>query len=216
MLSYFRTKINFAIPVADGQMVSDRWLSGLRADRDYRDNEALSECVRDAVPTERELLFLYIRKVRRLLNDAKLFLGHDIRVELSVHKGIRNFGEYGCVLVECINDDEYTKKVIVQLPGQWNPSHYHKKKTETFHVLHGELIAEIDKERYHLPRGGKQRIPRGVAHAFGTTTGVIFEEISTKEFPGDSYYIDPKIAGKPRPERKIVLDYWGQYQYEEL
>ncbi|MEK7067210.1 MAG: N-acetylneuraminate synthase family protein [Patescibacteria group bacterium] len=207
----------FAIPIQKDQLSSDRWLSGLTADRDYHDGDALCASVRSQEPTEREMIFAFTRKVRRLLNEAKLFVGHDIKVELSAHYGIKNFHKYGCVLVECVMGEEYAKKIIVQIGGQWNPSHYHKKKLETFHVLHGELTVEVEGRLYRgLPAGAKLSIPRGVVHAFGTDTGVIFEEISTAEVPGDSFYHDPKIAGMPRQERKVVLQNWGKYQFEEL
>jgi hypothetical protein len=52
----------------------------------------------------------------------------------------------GAVLINVINR-AYAKKVLVQLPGQTHPLHFHKLKEETFLVLWGELISELESER---------------------------------------------------------------------
>ena len=36
----------------------------------------------------------------------------------------------------------------MMLPEQQHPSHFHKRKEETFQVLHGELKIEIDGQRF--------------------------------------------------------------------
>jgi mannose-6-phosphate isomerase-like protein (cupin superfamily) len=57
----------------------------------------------------------------------------------------------GVVLINVINR-AYAKKVLVQLPGQVHPLHFHKLKEETFLVLWGELITELDgRERVLKP-----------------------------------------------------------------
>ena len=101
---------------------------------------------------------------------------------------------------------------IVQLPGQRHPSHYHATKEETFQVLHGVLHCEIDRHRKVLHPGETALVMPGVFHSFWTETGVIFEEISTKDTQGDSFYEDKQINKLARSERKTKVDHWGRFQ----
>ena len=51
-----------------------------------------------------------------------------------IHAGIyypENFLKTGATIINCINR-EYCKKILVLLPGQSHPAHFHKKKEETF------------------------------------------------------------------------------------
>jgi N-acetylneuraminate synthase len=150
-----------------------------------------------------------------MLNTARIPLGHDFSVELSHHYGLERFHEIGCTLIECINRD-YAKKLVIQTPGQWNPVHYHKKKDETFQVLHGVLEVELEGRKKILEPGDTLGIPPGVWHGFGTKTGVIFEEISTRSYNDDSFYVDREIAAMPREERKTWLHNWGRHQFDPL
>jgi N-acetylneuraminate synthase len=52
----------------------------------------------------------------------------------------------------------------------------------------------------------------GVWHQFQTGIGVIFEEISTTHFDGDSYYEDKDINRLDRSTRKTIVDHWGRHQ----
>ena len=144
-------------------------------------------------------------------------LSHDFAAELSHHYGLEKFNEYGCVIIECINR-EYAKKLIVQLPGQTNPVHYHKKKDETFQVLSGNMEVEIEGKKKILNPGDTVWVPRGVWHGFKTDCGVIFEEVSTTAMDGagDSFYVDKEIAKRPREERKTRLHNWGRHQFDDL
>ena len=117
-------------------------------------------------------------------------------------------------MIEYIKDEEYGLKIIAQLPGQWNPEHFHKKKKETFRILHGELKIWIEGREFIRRAGETITIHRGIGHSFGTETGCIFEEISTKDWPNDSYYKDPEIAKLPRDSRKTYLQNWGRYQFD--
>ena len=48
-------------------------------------------------------------------------------------------------------------------------------------------------------------------HKFHTLDGCIFEEVSTVDQKGDSYYEDPAIARLERVERKTNVDSWRDY-----
>jgi N-acetylneuraminate synthase len=210
-----REQIFFAMPLQDGQLVSGRFREGMIADRDYAANQAISSSIRPDAMTRKDIVYHSIHAVRGMLNEARVPVGHDFSVELSHHYGIDRFHEIGCTLVDCFNR-EYAKKIIVQLPGQWNPEHFHKRKDETFHLLAGTLEVAINGKRRTLEPGDTLWVPRGVVHGFGTTTGAVFEEVSTTNYSDDSFYADKKIAGMPRDSRKTRLINWGQHQMEDI
>ena len=99
----------------------------------------------------------------------------------------------------------------MQLPGQHHPSHYHKRKEETFQVLSGTMEAEVEGRRRTLYPGDVLVVPQGVWHSFWTETGLIFEEISSTHYNNDSFYEDPAIASLPREQRKTKVDNWRAY-----
>ena len=210
-----REKVFFAMPLQEGQLVSGRWAEGLVADRDYEVNEGVSSALRPERPSKKDIVYHSIHAVKGMLNMARIPLNHDFAVELSHHYGIDRFHETGCTIVECFNR-EYAKKLIVQLPGQWNPEHFHKRKDETFHVLAGLLEVQVNGRRKALEPGDTLWVPRGVVHGFGTATGSIFEEISTTSHADDSFYADRHIAALPREDRKTRLLNWGQHQMEDI
>ena len=124
---------------------------------------------------------------------------------------IQNFRKIGAVIIGCINRD-YCKKLVVQLPGQEHPSHYHARKEETFQVLHGVLSVKVDGRVRELHPGDTVLVQPGVWHSFWTQTGVIFEEVSTTHYNDDSFYEDKWINKLERSERKTVVGNWGRFQ----
>ena len=212
--SIARNDVFFAMPASDAQMVSGEWKDGMIADRNYTVNEGVSEVVRESyhIP-KNELVASYIRQIKGMLIEAGIAVGAAPDVELSHHYGLERFLEYGTAIVNCINR-EYCKKVLVQLPDQFHPAHYHKKKEETFQVLSGELIVELEKKKKVLYPGDVLVIPRGTWHSFWSDTGAIFEEVSTTHFNDDSFYADKAINKIPREERKTGLTNWGRHQFD--
>ena len=211
-----RSDVFFAMPLMSGQLASGEWRENLASDQDYGISQPIR---RDLLPrhnpgSKKEIIYTTIHAVKGMLNEARIPLGHDFSVELSHHYGIERFYEVGCTIIECINR-EYAKKIIIQLSGQWNPVHYHKKKDETFHILQGELEVEVEGRKKILLPGDTFWVPRGVWHGFGTRTGAIFEEISTKDHNDDSFYIDRAIMRMNREDRKTRLVNWGRHQFDE-
>lgn len=203
----------FAMPLQDSQLGSERWTKGLIADRNYVPREPISSALRKDVKSKKEIIYHAIHSIKGMLNQAQIPIGHDFKVELSHHYGIERFHEIGCALIECFNR-EYAKKIIVQLPGQWNPPHYHKKKDETFQVISGNFIVTVDEHKKNLEPGDSLWIPRGVLHSFGTETGAIVEEVSTTHYNNDSFYADKAIATLARDDRKTHLLNWGRHQLD--
>lgn len=208
-----RMDVFFAMPYEEGQLESGRWKPGIIARQPIETDGALTNREID-VPHDSEVQVLKsaIHEIKAMLNDGRIHLGNDFRVEYSHHYGIGQFRETGAVIIECINR-EYCKKLVVQLPYQKHPSHYHKRKEETFQVLYGVLYSKIDGRVRELLPGDTVLVQPGVWHSFWTEeTGVIFEEVSTTHFDNDSTYEDPKINKLTREERKTQVDHWGRFQ----
>jgi N-acetylneuraminate synthase len=200
------------MPYHEGQLESGAWRDGIvTRDAVPADGVVLAKGV--DVPRDPAALVIKraVHEVKAMLNEAQVHLGTDFTIEYSHHYGMENFREVGAVLIQCV-DREYCKKLIVQLPGQRHPSHYHATKEETFQVLHGVLHCEIDGHHRMLEPGDTEIVMPGVFHSFWTDTGVIFEEISTRDLSGDSFYEDKSINRLERSERKTVVDHWGRFQ----
>lgn len=199
--------VYFAMPYTDETMSSGKfgqYRATFMASREY----APDEPVKEAAPPD------YISKVRNIVHDVKgmLFeaqieLGSDIQIELSHHFGIDAFRQYGAVLASIVNRS-YCKKIIVVFPGQEHPSHYHRKKEETFQVLWGELVVDLEGAVSVLQAGDKMLVEPGQAHAFRSDGGAIFEEVSTTHERDDSVYLNQAIAEMDPMERKTVVENW--------
>ena len=151
-----------------------------------------------------------IHEIKAMLNEARIVLNNEFEVEYSHHYGIQKFRQVGAVIINCINR-EYCKKIIVQLPGQAHPPHFHKRKEETFQILHGTLEVSIEGRLRTMRPGETCLVQPGVWHSFRTEQGCIFEEISTTHFNDDSFYRDKAINRMARSARKTVVDHWGRY-----
>lgn len=55
-------------------------------------------------------------------------------------------------------------------PMSGPPLHVHSREDETFYVLDGELVFEIDGRRETVGRGGSVFLPRGVTHRYQNLT----------------------------------------------
>jgi sialic acid synthase SpsE/quercetin dioxygenase-like cupin family protein len=196
----------FAIPTQEGHVTANDWskYSYYYATASIKKGEALlasntrSENVRDRI-------YEAVQKVKAQLDDARIVVPGEAELEISHHYGLDKFNEFGITMITVVNR-EYCKKLIVVLPGQKHPEQHHSKKEETFHVLHGELRLILDgKERVCRP-GTVVTIERGIRHAFESSSGAVFEEISSTHYVDDSFYTDPIIA--QNQDRKTCLTYW--------
>lgn len=207
--------VYFAFPYRAGQVASGEWKPGIVLNRALAPHQPLnSEDVTIPGDPHERVIKSAIHEVKALLAFARVPLTHEFTTEYSHHYGVVNFRDVGAVLINVINRD-YAKKVLVQLPGQQHPMHFHKLKEETFLVLWGELISVLDgRERVLLP-GDTLTVPPGVWHSFRTETGCVFEEISTTAYSNDSVYRDPAINALTSKQRKTIVDHWGRFQITE-
>ena len=210
--------IYYAFPYQTGQISSSDFQEGSKTTAPIAKDDALRpencELFEHPDRAAEQVLKQAIHEVKAKLALAGVTLNHEFQTEYSHHYGIENFREVGAVLITVVNR-EYAKKILVQLPGQRHPLHMHKLKEETFVVVYGDLVIELDGVERTLHPGDQLTVPPGVWHRFHSETGVVFEEISTTAFPKDSYYRDNNIAALSSAERKTVVDHWGRFQIDE-
>jgi len=197
----------FAMPVLDGQLISGEWRENIVADKDYSAKEPLGRCLANYEVSEKDLIYQIMLQVKGILNNARIFIGKDSTVEISHHYGLERFREFGVVIINCINQD-YCKKLIVQLPRQKHPVHYHKKKEETFQLLYGDVEIVLDGYKHRLNLGDTLLVKPKQWHKFHTLDGMVMEEVSTRQYDDDSFYEDEKIALLPRERRKTKILNW--------
>jgi sialic acid synthase SpsE/mannose-6-phosphate isomerase-like protein (cupin superfamily) len=207
-----REHVYFAMPYIEGQLDSGNWKPGIVAMGNAKANGPLL-LQHSRVPHDPDYHVLKeaVHEVKALLNEAHIALNSEFEVEYSHHYGIASFREYGAVIINCINR-EYCKKVLVQLPGQKHPMHFHPLKEETFQVLHGNMTVSVDGHVRTLRPGDICLVMPGVWHSFWSEDGCVVEEVSTTHFNSDSVYKDAKINKLKRHERKTVVDHWGRFQ----
>lgn len=201
-----RKQVYFAMPYLKdkGQMSSGEFIDGLVAQKDYAADAPI--CEQRAV-TDIHVTRSIIHDIKGLIYEAGIALGSDYEIELSHHYGMKNFRQTGATIINVINR-EYCKKLIVVLPGQNHPGHYHKVKEESFQVLFGDLDCEIDGNIRHMEAGDIVTVARGKVHSFTSRNGAVFEEISTTHRKGDSFYTDETIAKRDVMERKTIMKEW--------
>ena len=155
-----------------------------------------------------------LKQTFEIIRAAHLVLPLQSTLEIYHHYGIEHFNEVGAVFINVVNK-EYCKSYAVIQSGQEYPSHYHKIKQETFYVLYGELEVIREGHMYMLKPGEMLDVERGEEHSFRSTTGAVFEEISTTYVRNDSIYVDSKISGKTYEQRKTFVTYAGWKEMED-
>lgn len=90
--------------------------------------------------------------------------------------------------------------------GKVTPLHIHPAAHETFYILDGEILLDLEGERRKLSTGGVVVVPRGVPHAFMVTSPQV--RFLTLQTPGtdEAFY---RLASEPAPEgsQPIPVDF---------
>jgi len=194
----------FAMPCLEGQTTSGEYQDSMMASQDYAPLEPIVE---RRAPNLINQMRGVIHDAKGMLYEANIDFGREFTIELSHHYGMEHFRQIGAIIVTVVNR-EYCKKLIVALPGQRHPVHLHKAKEETFHLLWGDLLLNLNGRALNLRRGDTALVERGVKHSFTSKNGAIFEELSTTHVVGDSYYDDERIRNLDPIQRKTTLESW--------
>jgi N-acetylneuraminate synthase len=192
------------MPRQDHQLSSGSWHNEIVANRDYAKDEPLDQTLANWSQSKGQVVGDIMLQVKGMLNEARISTGPDCSVEISHHYGLDRFREFGAVIVDCVNR-EYCKKLLVVLPRQKHPYHYHKRKEETFQLLHGDLEIEANGAARKLNPGDTFLVLPETWHKFHSLDGAIVEEISTTHYKNDSIYEDEVINQLALSERKTKI-----------
>jgi quercetin dioxygenase-like cupin family protein len=198
--------IFYAMPVREKQITANDMskYTEFYAKEDIRENKALSASNTIRNDT-RGTVYNIIQQVKQFVLESGVPLSSKVDIDISHHYGIDKFSEFGVTIFNIINR-EYCKKLLILLPMQEHPEHYHKIKEETFHILYGKVWVNIDGKVEETAVGGIITINRGIKHGFGSEDGAIIEEISSTHYNDDSYYTDEVIT--KNKNRKTQLTDW--------
>ena len=202
--------IYFSFPLCDGQIESGFWSDELILNNDVSIDQPLFKKDVNINHKQKNNLKTSVHLIKGMLNEAKVFLNPEFEVEFSHHYGPENFLQTGATIINCINR-EYCKKILILLPGQSHPAHFHKKKEETFNLLHGDVTIWLEGKEKKLLIGENCLVMPGVWHSFSTEEGCIIEEISTTHYKNDSVYKDPYINELKLEDRKTKVPNWGRF-----
>lgn len=157
------------------------------------------------VADKKDCILEKVKKVIPLIQDSGIALPDTFNLQFSHHYGLDKFEEVGAYIIDILNTENYCKKYIIMLSNQFHPNHSHLRKTETFLILYGSMICNLDGEDVYLKTGDMLTVEIGQIHSFETNKGVIFEEISTQHFFDDSYYLDKNIIENKDRKTNITL-----------
>jgi len=207
-----RSNVYFAMPLAAESLSSGDWQEGLLAtNRISQGQPLLCSSVLKPPVNARKMLKHAVHEIKAMLNMAKVALNTEFETEFSHHEGVENFRRTGTTMITCVNR-EYCKKILVQLPGQAHPSHFHRLKEETFRVLAGDLTLRVGEQVRTLGPGDQCLVMPGVWHDFRSENGCVFEEISTTHHGNDSVYLENAISEQKLEIRKTKVKHWGRFE----
>jgi len=204
------SNIYFAFPLQKKQISTIKLKSNSRTKIFLKKNEPILEknILSDKKIIDEYKIRSYIHELKALMNYNKINVNDNFDMEISHHKGIKNFRKTGCFLFNVINK-VYAKKIIAMLPNQSHPLHFHKKKDESFFILHGSLTLKLNKKIHKLSEGQIVHIKKNSWHEFKAgNKGCIFDEISTTSYKNDSFYKDKNIKKITRDYRKTYVNNW--------
>ncbi len=198
--------IYFAMPASPYQVVANDLSKYIeyRSTCGYGPDDAILHSGVSATDT-RSLVHGIVRDVKALLKASGAVVPTQLELEISHHYGLERFREVGSAMITVINR-EYCKRLVLMLPGQRHPEHWHTRKDETFHLLHGEIELALAGDRRRCTKNDVIVIPRGMKHEFRSSMGAVIEEISSTHATDDSGYSDLAIGDNGN--RKTYVTNW--------
>ncbi|MCQ2081368.1 MAG: N-acetylneuraminate synthase family protein [Lachnospiraceae bacterium] len=187
-----------AFPCSEGQLVASDLskYNSIVCQKDVKVNEPIYKENVSITNTYKGIVEV-VKDINNLLREANVVVPAGSSCEISHHYGVEKYRQVGVAMIDCVNR-EYCKKILIVLPGQNHPNHYHVKKEETFVILHGTLSLNLAGDIKMLKKGDVVTVERNVMHSFSSSTGCIFEEISTTHYINDSFYENEEGFTNPR------------------
>lgn len=202
------TKVFFSIPLLPEGVSLKNWEPGILANKEIKALEMLKSKDYIPEPNEEEVIKTSLIQAKSMIKTQNVSIPKGSGIELSHHYGVMRFREFGAIIINIINFI-YCKKLVIVLPRQKHPYHFHEIKQETFIIVFGDLLLEVEGTEHNLVKGDKFTIEKEKWHKFQSSRGCIFEEISTTSLDNDSFYQDEKISFVDKSRRKTdVTSLW--------
>jgi len=201
-----KNNLYYAWPSIDGQVLANTLskYNQYTATENIKAHQPLMNTNSLVVDT-RQKIWNIVQDIKDFLKSTDVVFPGQAELEISHHHGIDKFYETGITMITVVNR-EYCKKLIIVLPNQKHPEQYHNQKEETFVVLHGDVILNLNGNIKNLVKGDVITIERNVKHSFTTKNGCVIEEVSSTHYVDDSHYTD-EIINKNK-YRKTFVTYW--------
>jgi mannose-6-phosphate isomerase-like protein (cupin superfamily) len=102
-----------------------------------------------------------------------------------------------------VKNDQYCGKILNLDKGYKCSMHYHKDKHETFYLLEGRVLMELDGECSFMDPGDIREIKPNQKHRFTGMEDSRIIEFSTHHEDSDSYRDEDKLSGMADLERGL-------------
>jgi len=106
-----------------------------------------------------------------------------------------------------VNNEKYCGKLLHLKKGFQSSLHKHKNKDETFYLLKGKLMIEVNGKEILMKEGESIRLFPGDLHRFNGIGDAVVIEISTTHEDSDSYREEGQLSGKLPKE---ILNKYGE------
>lgn len=94
-----------------------------------------------------------------------------------------------------VNTPAYCGKFLYLKMGKRCSLHYHKKKDETFYILKGKVLMEVNEKEKIMKEGDNQHITPMTKHRFSGLKDSVIIEFSTHHEEEDSYRVEGQLSG---------------------
>lgn len=204
--------VDLAFPSQKNQLLSDEFskFSKITVKQTINQNEPIFKKNIEIINTRSK-----IEKIRdtiiNLIKKSSVVIKKQARIEISHHYGLEKFEKFGMCMITILNS-KYCKKLLFILNKQSHPAQYHNKKQETFFVLYGRVKIEIKRNKKVIKKilneGDLITIfPKDIHSFVGMSKdGCVIEELSTKSFSNDSFYLDKEISDNNSRKSFISLN----------
>ncbi len=110
--------------------------------------------------------------------------------------GVGDFARTGLIEYWVANElgAGYCGKYLFVFDGQQCPAHSHAHKHETFFVVKGEVILNVNGEDRRMKAGDVLAMPPGDVHSFTGRGDALLLECSTPCHPADNRFVDPRVS----------------------
>lgn len=133
-----------------------------------------------------------VKRTKEILSNTGIPYQETREIEVADF-GLNRLDEIGLEIIVLVND-VYCGKWLVLFKNQMCPEHYHPKKQETFLVMKGSVLLNIEEEQVVLKPGEQYTIAPQKKHWFkADTSDAVVLEISTTSDDASDVFTDPAI-----------------------